>query len=90
MDLTDQVGVCRTDLGTKRNFLERNADRLQNDIDNLTEQESGLISSNPADEAIKLKECEYVWMGCAAAWQPDSSLVAARLHAVRSFRQINF
>ena len=32
------------------------------DIDNLTEQESGLISSNPADEAIKLKECEYVWM----------------------------
>ena len=20
------------------------------------------ISSNPADEAIKLKECEYVWM----------------------------
>ena len=62
VDLTDQVGVCRTDLGTGMNFLERNADRLQNDIDNLTEQESGLISSNPADEAIKLKECEYVWM----------------------------
>lgn len=62
VDLTDQVGVCRTDLGTRMNFLERNADRLQNDIDNLTEQESGLISSNPADEAIKLKECEYVWM----------------------------
>ena len=62
VDLTDQVGVCRTDLGNRMNFLERNADRLQNDIDNLTEQESGLISSNPADEAIKLKECEYVWM----------------------------
>lgn len=62
VDLTDQVGICRTDLGTRMNFLERNADRLQNDIDNLTEQESGLISSNPADEAIKLKECEYVWM----------------------------
>ena len=64
---------------------------FQNDIDNLTEQESGLeISSNPADEAIKLKECEYVWMAVLPAWQPDSSLVAARLHAVRSFRQINF
>lgn len=60
--LTDQVGICRTDLGTRVNFLERNAERLENDIYNLTEQESGLISSNPADEAIKLKECEYVWM----------------------------
>ena len=60
--LTDQVGICRTDLGTRMNFLERNADRLKNDIGNLTEKESGLVSSNPADEAIKLKECEYVWM----------------------------
>lgn len=61
-ELTDQVGICRTDLGTRMSFLERNATRLENDISNLTEQESGLISSNPAEEAIKLKECEYVWM----------------------------
>ena len=62
VELTDQVGICRTDLGTRMSFLERNAERLENDIGNLTEQESGLISSNPADEAIKMKECENVWM----------------------------
>ena len=50
------MAAILTDLGTRMNFLERNADRFQNDIDNLTEQESGLISSSPTDEAIKLKE----------------------------------
>ena len=60
--LTDQVGMNRTELGTRMDFLERSKSRLEADIDNMTEMESNLISSDPAEEAIKMKECEYVWM----------------------------
>mgnify|MGYP000439149985 FL=1 len=60
--LTDQVGTARTDLGTRTAFLDRTKDRLEADIDNMSEMESRLISSDPAEEAIKMKECEYVWM----------------------------
>lgn len=60
--LTDQVGMSRTDLGTRMNFLERTQTRLEEDIDNMSEMESKLISSDPAEEAIKMKECEYVWL----------------------------
>lgn len=60
--LTDQVGMARTDLGTRMNFLDRTKARLETDIDNMSEMESKLVSSDPAEEAIKMKECEYVWM----------------------------
>lgn len=62
VELTDRVGMARTDLGTRMSFLDRNAERLENDIDNMTERESNLVSAQPTDEAIKLKESEYVWM----------------------------
>lgn len=62
VDLTDQVGMSRTDLGTRMNFLERNEERLKEDIDNMSEMESNLVSSDPEEEAMKMKECEYVWM----------------------------
>lgn len=62
VSLTDQVGMSRTDLGTRMNFLERVQTRLKADIDNMSEMESKLVSSDPAEEAIKMKECEYVWM----------------------------
>ena len=62
VSLTDQVGMSRTDLGTRMNFLERVQTRLEADIDNMSEMESKLVSSDPAEEAIKMKECEYVWM----------------------------
>ena len=62
VDLTDQVGMSRTDLGTRMDFLDRTKERLEDDIDNMSEMESKLVSSDPADEAIKMKECEYVWM----------------------------
>ena len=62
VNLTDQVGMSRTDLGTRMDYLDRTKDRLESDIDNMTKMESNLISSDPADEAIKMKECEYVWM----------------------------
>ena len=54
--------MSRTDLGTRMNFLERVQTRLKADIDNMSEMESKLVSSDPAEEAIKMKECEYVWM----------------------------
>ncbi len=62
VSLTDKVGMSRTDLGTRMNFLERIQTRLKADVDNMSEMESKLVSSDPAEEAIKMKECEYVWM----------------------------
>ena len=60
--LTDKVGMQRTELGTRDNFLDRMQTRLQNDVENMSAMESELISSKPTDEAIKLKEANYVWM----------------------------
>ena len=60
--LTDNVGMGRTDLGTRMSFLERTVKRLESDIDDMTQLESDLISSDPAEEAINIKQCEYVWM----------------------------
>lgn len=60
--LNDNMRMSRTDLGTRVNYLERTQDRLQNDIDNLAEMESSLISADPAEEAINMKMMEYVWL----------------------------
>ena len=76
VSLTDQVGMSRTDLGTRMNFLERVQTRLKADIDNMSEMESKLVSSDPAEEAIKMKECEYVWM---AALQLGSQILPSSL-----------
>ncbi|MDK2812948.1 MAG: flagellar hook-associated protein 3 FlgL [Clostridiales bacterium] len=59
--LTDKVGMQRTELGTRDRFLERMQTRLTNDIENMSAMESELISSKPADEAIKLQDANYVW-----------------------------
>ena len=60
--LTDNVGLTRTDLGNRMQYLEQTKDRLDDDITDMTELETDLISSDPAQEAIKMKECEYVWL----------------------------
>ena len=60
--LNDNMRMSRTDLGTRVNYLERTKDRLENDIDNLSEMESALISADPAEEAINMKMCEHVWL----------------------------
>ena len=62
LSMTDQVGMMRTDLGTRMNFLERTKSGLEADIENMTGLETDLISSDPAQEAIKMKECEYSWL----------------------------
>lgn len=60
--LTDQVGMVRTDLGNRMEYLELTQTRLDDDITNMTSLETDLISSDPAEEAMKMKECEYVWL----------------------------
>ncbi len=60
--LTDNVGMQRTELGTRDSFLDRMQTRLEDDIENMSSMESELISSKPTDEAIALKEANYVWM----------------------------
>lgn len=76
VNLTDQVGMTRTDLGTRMQFLEKTQERLEDDIDNMTELETNLISSDPAEEAMKMKECEYVWL---AVMQLGSKVLPASL-----------
>lgn len=60
--LTDQVGMVRTDLGNRMEYLELTQTRLEDDITNMTSLETDLISSDPAEEAMKMKECAYVWL----------------------------
>ena len=62
VNLTDNVGMTRTDLGNRMEYLELTESRLEDDIADMTELETDLISSDPAEEAIKMKECEYVWL----------------------------
>ena len=74
--LTDNVGLTRTDLGNRMQYLEQTKDRLDDDISDMTELETDLISSDPAEEAIKMKECEYVWL---AVMQLGSKVLPASL-----------
>ena len=74
--LTDQVGMVRTDLGNRMQYLELTETRLTDDITNMTALETDLISSDPAEEAIKLKESEYVWL---AVMQLGSKILPASL-----------
>lgn len=76
VELTDQVGMTRTDLGNRMEYLELTESRLEDDIQDMTELETGLISSDPAQEAIKMKECEYVWL---AVMQLGSKVLPASL-----------
>ena len=35
---------------------------FRSDIENMTGLETDLISSDPAEEAMKMKDCEYSWL----------------------------
>ena len=74
--LTDEVGMVRTDLGNRMEYLELTETRLDEDIYNMTTLETDLVSSDPAEEAIKMKECEYVWL---ALMQLGSKVLPASL-----------
>ncbi len=76
VNLTDKLGMTRTELGSRMDFLQRTQSRLEDDIDNMTELETNLISSDPAEEAMKMKECEYVWL---AVMQLGSKVLPASL-----------
>lgn len=76
VELTDNVGLTRTDLGNRMQYLEQTQSRLEDDITDMTTLETDLISSNPAEEAIKMKECEYVWL---AVMQLGSKVLPASL-----------
>lgn len=74
--LTDEVGMVRTDLGNRMEYLELTETRLDEDIYNMTTLETDLVSSDPAMEAIKMKEVEYVWL---ALMQLGSKVLPASL-----------
>lgn len=62
VDLNDEMRMAQADLNTRVAHLDRMESRLESDITNLTEMETKLISSDPAQEAINLKNAEYVWL----------------------------
>ena len=68
--------MVRTDLGNRMEYLQLTQTRLEDDITNMTALETDLISSDPAEEAIKMKECEYVWL---ALMQLGSKVLPASL-----------
>ncbi len=76
VELTDNMRLSRTELGTRMNFLERTEERLTNDINNLEEMETSLISSDPAEQAIDMKMAEYVWL---ATLQMGSNILPTSL-----------
>lgn len=60
--LTDNLRLTRTELGARTIYLESTQTKLESDIQNLTEAESGLITADPAEESITMKNLEYVWL----------------------------
>ncbi|MCI8649706.1 MAG: hypothetical protein HFG20_06285 [Anaerotruncus sp.] len=77
VSLNDKMRLSsRTELDTRAEFLNRSKDRLDKDIDTLEETETKLISADPYEEAINLKNSEYTWM---AVLQLGSKLLPSSL-----------
>lgn len=62
VEQNNQMRMNTTDVDTKAKFLETTENRLTAEIDNLSEAESALISTNDGEEAINQKMNYYVWM----------------------------
>ncbi len=59
---TENVMLNITDIGTKCNFLDKSAERLENDVFNLTKAQQDLEITNDASETIQWKMYNYAWM----------------------------
>ena len=59
---TENVMLSITDIGTKCNFLDKSAERLGNDIFNLTKAQQKLEITDDKAETIQWKMYNYAWM----------------------------
>lgn len=61
-DQTDFVVSNMTDIGTRCNFLEKTAERIESDSFNLESLRSKLEDTDDATETMNAKMFEYAWM----------------------------
>ncbi|MEM1485297.1 flagellar hook-associated protein FlgL [Oscillospiraceae bacterium PP1C4] len=58
---TDALMLNITDIGTRATFLEKSAERIENDIENLTEMRSKLEAVSDTAESMNMKMFDYSW-----------------------------
>lgn len=76
ISLTDKMRLSRSELGSRMGYLNSTKTQLDSDILNLTETESRLVTADPAEEAINMKNYEYSWL---ATLQLGSSILPTSL-----------
>lgn len=64
--MNDTMRMSRTDVDTRANSLESMITRLKTEIDGMEKLEDSLMTADPANEAINLKDVEYSWQAVLA------------------------
>lgn len=64
--MNDTMRMSRTDVDTRANSLESMITRLKTEIDGMEKLEDSLMTADPANEAINLKDIEYSWQAVLA------------------------
>lgn len=64
--MNDTMRMSRTDVDTRANTLENMITRLKSEIDDMEKLEDSLMTADPANESINLKDVEYSWQAILA------------------------
>lgn len=64
--MNDTMRMARTDVDTRASSLESMITRLKTEIDGMEKLEDSLMTADPANEAINLKDIEYSWQAVLA------------------------
>lgn len=64
--MNDTMRMSRTDVDTRANTLENMVTRLKTEIDDMEKLEDSLMTADPANESINLKDVEYSWQAILA------------------------
>lgn len=64
--MNDTMRMSRTDVDTRANTLENMITRLKGEIDDMEKLEDSLMTADPANESINLKDVEYSWQAILA------------------------
>ena len=64
--MNDTMRMARTDVDTRASSLENMITRLKTEIDGMEKLEDSLMTADPANEAINLKDIEYSWQAVLA------------------------
>ncbi len=64
--MNDQMRMARTEVDTRATALEDMIAKLDEDISSMEKLEDSLMTAQPAEEAINLKDIEYAWKAVLA------------------------